>query len=509
MIKPSRNLLIPFVVFALISGIFLSLSYGLLEVKKTYDERDRLARAQELQRRLNLRFESYLGAAMVIRERLMSYGELTEARLEEESLFIRSHFHHFQAINYVAPDGIIRWVTPVKSNEGALGKNLFEHPIVAPMLQKKEQRGEIMMSPPLELLQGGHGIVFYIPLKEQGWLNIVVKIDPFIGHLFSQDETSKFRVHLKDESSEIVLFSNLIDEPTLKKFTYSFDFFDRPWRMTIQREDKSLVEPFVYLSALLVLVLSLLLAVALKKYLDHWDRVRSNLKEAMSEAVLLRALGHDLNTPLTVCSLLVDRLADSEDQQSRQIAGQLRSTIERQSEMLKGVRELQLLKYREASLELTEVIDVPSVLRNLPKHFYELLKSKELDLMVEIEPNRGLEIQGLRTCFEQHILSNLVSNGIKYSPKGGKLIVRAFQVKDDVLVEVEDQGAGIPSLVLDKIAQDGLPDSSLGTSKEVGSGFGLLLVKNFVELLNGEIIFRNLEQGARIQLRFKAINPLG
>jgi signal transduction histidine kinase len=87
----------------------------------------------------------------------------------------------------------------------------------------------------------------------------------------------------------------------------------------------------------------------------------------------------------------------------------------------------------------------------------------------------------------ERIILNLLSNAIKFTPRGKSISVKLSTEKNNILVEIKDNGIGIPTDKLDVIFERfGQVDSSLSRQAE-GTGIGLSLVKNFVEALGGSI----------------------
>jgi PAS domain S-box len=85
------------------------------------------------------------------------------------------------------------------------------------------------------------------------------------------------------------------------------------------------------------------------------------------------------------------------------------------------------------------------------------------------------------------ILQNLISNAIKFTREGGLVEVTAFEDKDKTIIKVKDNGVGIPQQKLEKLFRIESTGSTLGTSKERGTGLGLILCKELVGKNNGSI----------------------
>ncbi len=85
------------------------------------------------------------------------------------------------------------------------------------------------------------------------------------------------------------------------------------------------------------------------------------------------------------------------------------------------------------------------------------------------------------------VLRNLISNGVKFSNPGGRVGVKAEYDNETIVVSVEDNGIGISSEDITKLFTLEDSYSSPGTNKETGTGLGLLLCKDFIEMHDGRI----------------------
>jgi PAS domain S-box-containing protein len=85
------------------------------------------------------------------------------------------------------------------------------------------------------------------------------------------------------------------------------------------------------------------------------------------------------------------------------------------------------------------------------------------------------------------ILRNLISNGIKFTRAGGSIVISAIQTNEYVKVSVSDDGIGIGEEDIQRLFRPETHLSTLGTSKEKGTGLGLLLCKEFIDMHEGNI----------------------
>lgn len=85
----------------------------------------------------------------------------------------------------------------------------------------------------------------------------------------------------------------------------------------------------------------------------------------------------------------------------------------------------------------------------------------------------------------RHILTNLISNAIKYSPKGGVVQVKLVSASNTITLAVKDEGIGIPTADLEQLFTIFHRGSNVETIP--GTGLGLAIVKQCVDLQNGRI----------------------
>ena len=107
-----------------------------------------------------------------------------------------------------------------------------------------------------------------------------------------------------------------------------------------------------------------------------------------------------------------------------------------------------------------------------------------------------------------YIFRNLISNGIKFTPKGGNMNIIAKVLKKFVEINVTDNGVGISDQNLKKLFKVNSHFTTLGTDKEKGNGFGLLSCKEFIAKQGGKIrIESELSKGTSVIFTLPLANP--
>ncbi len=198
----------------------------------------------------------------------------------------------------------------------------------------------------------------------------------------------------------------------------------------------------------------------------------------------LAMLGHELRNPLAAIQLAVQlkqmrEPTDGRDMQMQVIERQLR-TLSRIVDDLLDVSRITLGKIR---LEIRDV-DLCEIARRCVQALAPEARASKLDLTVTT-PGHAVFVRGDLVRLEQ-IVSNLVTNAIKYTPAGGSVVVEVTNGGAPALI-VRDTGIGIDRAILSKVfdlfsqAQQGL-DRSRG-----GLGLGHALVKHHVEQHDGKV----------------------
>jgi two-component system phosphate regulon sensor histidine kinase PhoR len=126
-------------------------------------------------------------------------------------------------------------------------------------------------------------------------------------------------------------------------------------------------------------------------------------------------------------------------------------------------------------------------LRQLAEHVIQFQQVTTSAHSFDLEfPEQGISIEADRDKVEQ-ILTNLVSNAIKYSPRGGEVIVGAADRGDEVEVLVRDQGVGMSQAEVERLFQPYQRVDRDAIKGIRGTGLGLYLVRGLVEAHGGRV----------------------
>ena len=106
------------------------------------------------------------------------------------------------------------------------------------------------------------------------------------------------------------------------------------------------------------------------------------------------------------------------------------------------------------------------------------------------------------------VVRNLLSNAIKFTPRGGQILISAYNSSDELIISVKDSGVGMSQDKLSTLFNEETNNSTVGTSKEKGTGLGLIICKEFVEKNKGEISVESTPgYGTTFILKFPVYPP--
>jgi two-component system sensor histidine kinase BaeS len=108
------------------------------------------------------------------------------------------------------------------------------------------------------------------------------------------------------------------------------------------------------------------------------------------------------------------------------------------------------------------------------------------------------------------LMSNLIGNALKFTPRGGEVSVRLSDTTDEAIIEVSDNGPGIPPGELPRIFDRFYRGTNVGEARASGIGLGLAISRSIVEMHGGSIEVASVEgEGATFVVRLPHRPPTG
>jgi two-component system sensor histidine kinase GlrK len=239
--------------------------------------------------------------------------------------------------------------------------------------------------------------------------------------------------------------------------------------------------------------------VALGQQLE-WLRTRL-LDLAQERNRFLRHMSHELKTPLAAIregtELLTDGAVGELDSSQREVVSILRDNSIRLQQLIENLLSFSAWQARHTGLELSDFRLRPLIKSTLETHQLTAMAQRvHLELKVQ-----DIELRADRAKLKL-ILDNLVSNALKYSPRGGTLYLHAGAQDSQLVLDVADTGAGIAQEERAAIFEAFYSGRAPQAGHLKGTGIGLSVVLEFVQAHGGTIeIMDNVFPGAHFRVR--------
>lgn len=255
--------------------------------------------------------------------------------------------------------------------------------------------------------------------------------------------------------------------------------------------------PVNLLSAVVLIVISLLTSTLTTKLKQHEAMKAESEKESM-RANLLRAISHDLRTPLTTIyssgTTLMDRGGEMTEVQKQKI---LEGIVEDSQWLMRMVENL--LSVTRIDSGQVKILKTPTVLEELIDTVVLKFKKRYPEQRVEIEIPEDMVIIPMDAMLMEQVIVNLLENAVQHARGMTELRLSVFTLGDQAIFEIKDDGCGIDPKRLDTIfagyytAKDHIADG-----QKRNAGIGLSVCATIVKAHGGSIRAENAKNGGAV-----------
>ncbi|MDY7020874.1 MAG: HAMP domain-containing sensor histidine kinase [Cyanobacteriota bacterium] len=224
------------------------------------------------------------------------------------------------------------------------------------------------------------------------------------------------------------------------------------------------------------------------------------------KARFITTVSHEFRTPLTTISfsagLLENYSAKISEAKKQTHFQRIKSGIEQMTSLLEDVLIVGKLEFGQCEMNLSSV--------NLEEIFHSSIEKVQSNT-----DKHQITLKVLGSNFEglfdeillKQLINNILSNAVKYSPKGGEVHCELLSENQQAILKVKDFGIGIPKLDQERVFSNFYRGTNIDTIS--GTGLGLSLVKKIVDLHDGEIEIESEEnQGTLVQVSLPLIDKL-
>jgi signal transduction histidine kinase len=205
------------------------------------------------------------------------------------------------------------------------------------------------------------------------------------------------------------------------------------------------------------------------------DRIRRDLVANVS---------HELRTPLGALRAMLENLVDGVETPDAESLADMLGHVERLGALVEQLLDLSKLESGAVPLERAPVRG-SALLERAVTDWRQGARARGVDLKLVVEPDH-LVLNADATRLHQ-VVSNLVANAIRHAPAGSTVTVSARANGRGTVLEVSDEGPGIPQAEAERVFERFYRSDQARSSGDGGSGLGLAIARWIVELHDGTI----------------------
>lgn len=250
-------------------------------------------------------------------------------------------------------------------------------------------------------------------------------------------------------------------------------------------------------SAIILLVVTMMTC-GLTAKIKHQEALKAERDKERMRANLLRAVSHDLRTPLTTIfgssSALLENYDDFSDEQCK--------------EMLKGISEDSQWLHRmvENLLSITrldgnnvKIIKVATVLDELIDSVLVKFSKRYPNQAIDVDIPDDFVTVPMDALLIEQVLINILENAVQHAEGMTSLKLKVFTISDKAIFEIKDNGCGIPESKLKDIFSGAYTTSlDVSDSKKNNAGIGLSVCASIIKAHDGDIKAENEKEGGCI-----------
>lgn len=237
----------------------------------------------------------------------------------------------------------------------------------------------------------------------------------------------------------------------------------------------------------------------IKPVIDELNKLFFRLKEGFEREKRFAAdAAHELRTPLAALKTQAQVALHSNDiEEKNQALQKLIASVNRSTHIVQQLLTMSRLVPEAAHMDEKDEVNLSRLTREILAMLAPAAVEKQIDL--EFESNtENLIVYGNSTALGI-LIRNLVDNSIRYCNEHGRILVRLSKLQNEVMLEVSDNGPGIPAELQSRVFERFF--RVLG-NKSPGSGLGLAIVQQIAELHGGRLLLDTPKEGTGLIVRF-------
>jgi signal transduction histidine kinase len=247
---------------------------------------------------------------------------------------------------------------------------------------------------------------------------------------------------------------------------------------------------FYFLVAIIILLgfgIILVILLVSKSRLSRKLKISNQTKDKVFEII-----SHDLINPfnsiLGFTGLLESQYEEGEHDKLKKSIAIVKATAEETYELTTKLLDWSRVQ-RNMIQPSPEILDINKYIQELYPIYDKQARRKDISLSLKLS---GSSFVIADSSFVRTILSNLLTNAIKFTPHEGRIEISSSMNDSMLEISVADTGVGISKERIREILEEDTVASAPGTNNEKGTGIGLMVCKEFIKLCEGELYIESV-----------------
>ena len=485
--------------------------------------------------RVESQLNKYLAESGLIKNIIESGYDMTNQQFCRLSMLMQDENHVIEA-HELAKNGIVNEIYPLNGNEQAMGIDMLQDPDRKQEAQIAKKSGQYTIAGPYELKQGGTGALLFDPIYTEsivednenfqertfwGFSILVINWERFLSEIELDnldDAGYRYQIWKRRNNGDRVVIAGTQEGLSHKALEVACDVPNDTWYFDIEpvKGWVGMTQQFFCLGIAVVLAALCTLGYGqfeMRRYKEmiYAKEIEKAAREARqaneAKTRFLFNMSHDIRTPMNAIIGFSDLLEQHIDEKDKAMdyVKKIKSSSAFLLSLINYVLEMARIESGKATLK-EEPDDVNKLVQTLTDVFEPEVQTKGLSYHC----NCKIEHSHI-FCDEtklREIFLNIVSNSIKYTPKGGCITVSITElnpVEYEKLTKqqnkfkqqegsfayfrtvVQDTGIGMSEEYLPHIFEEFTREHTSTESQVIGTGLGLPIVKALVDLMHGEI----------------------
>lgn len=251
--------------------------------------------------------------------------------------------------------------------------------------------------------------------------------------------------------------------------------------------------------------------------IDHFKRLAKTILQQQNKlrevhernaiADLAAQVSHDIRSPLSALNFAVSALSDLPDQTRNLVVNATQRINDIANSLLTRSRNQHLVGFNDAqNMPHPEDVLVATIIDAVASEKrVQFQGSDQIRIIPDLSSSYGL-FSNINPSQLSRAISNLLNNAIEALSGAGEVKITVHGYQSHIVIEIKDDGAGIPAGILERIGERGFSYGKVGT--DVGTGLGVHHAKALLEGAGGHLkIMSEVGKGTRVQMHLKRTEP--